>query len=64
MGQKRRYRGNDARPVRTGKREDELMIGHGETLATTPCSITGYSLAPILQRNKMNKSTPTDHAYG
>ena len=29
MGQKRRYRGDDARPVGTGKRQDELMIGHG-----------------------------------
>ena len=35
MGQKRRYRGDDARPVRAGEREDELMIGHGETLAAT-----------------------------
>ena len=29
MGQKRRYRGDDARPVRAGERQDELMIGHG-----------------------------------
>jgi hypothetical protein len=33
MGQKRRDRGDDARPVRTGERENELMIGHGKTLA-------------------------------
>ena len=29
MGEERRYRGNDAGPVGTGQREDELGIGHG-----------------------------------
>ena len=29
MGQKRRHRGDDAGAIRTGQRQDELMIGHG-----------------------------------
>jgi hypothetical protein len=29
MGQKGRHRGNDARTIGTGERQDKLMIGHG-----------------------------------
>lgn len=29
MGEKGRHRGNDSGAIRTGQREDELMIGHG-----------------------------------
>ena len=52
MGQKRRYCGHDSGTVRTGKRHDELMIGHGEGLdynsgmELAPCSIIHDRLAP------------------
>jgi hypothetical protein len=29
MGQERRYCGDDSRPIRTGERQNELVIGHG-----------------------------------
>ena len=59
MSQKRRDRGDDARPVRAGERQDELVIGHGgrgESLGGTIAIVRPALSAGVVLRHSRKGS--------
>ena len=62
VGKERRYRGDDAGTIWAGKREDELMVGHG-AVSTIPNVAAEAGFAALLYHRQRLRANPNAIAF-